>query len=76
MTLGLLLALENANTQTDPQDSCFISIDVPLIWLPNLAKLGLQIELGFFPEQQEIFFRQRFQCHFIDVVSGQLRLVA
>ena len=28
MKLGLLVALENVNRQTDPQDSCFISIDM------------------------------------------------
>ena len=27
MNLGVLVALENADTQTNPQDSCFISID-------------------------------------------------
>ena len=27
MSLGLLVASENANTHTDRQDSCFISID-------------------------------------------------
>ena len=29
MSLGLLVASENANTHTDRQDSCFISIDFP-----------------------------------------------
>ena len=28
MTLGLLVSSENVDTQTDTQDSCFISIDV------------------------------------------------
>ena len=31
MSLGLLVALENANRQTHRQDSCFISIDKSLI---------------------------------------------
>ena len=32
MTLGLL-ALENANKHTDPQDSCFISVDSMFIFM-------------------------------------------
>ena len=41
MSLGLLVALENANKHTHTQDSCFISIDLPndheaILCLPHM----------------------------------------
>ena len=38
MTLGLLVASENANKHTDRQDSCFISIDVDQVWINVLVE--------------------------------------
>ena len=63
MTVGLLVASENANRHTDTQNSRFISIDIIMYLL--LVSSATEPDFRKKTTQNEIYFRAIVQCVFV-----------